>query len=108
MRSVVGLIRDIGRRRGKARERAVDKALAEMKDSGEIVSFYKTNYRADKLEGIDFVVFGIEGEEISLQVKSSLTGALKHQKKFPDIPVIIIEVEDEESIKEKIRNLMSM
>ena len=107
MRSAEGLFRKIGRQRGKERERAVDKALAEMKDSGEIVSFYKTNYWADKLGGIDFVVIRIEGEKIPLQIKSSLTGALKHRKKFPDVPAIIIGVEDMESIKEKIRKMLS-
>jgi len=108
MKNVLGLIRDIGRQRGEERERAVDKALGEMKDNGEIVSFYKTNYRADKFRGIDFVVIRVEGEKIPLQVKSSLVGVLKHQKKFPDIPVVIVDIEDLESIKEKIRNLMSI
>ncbi len=107
MRDMLDLIRDISHQRGKERERAVDKALGEMKDSGEIVSFYKTNYRADKFGGIDFVVIRVEGNKIQLQVKSSLVGALKHRKKFPDIPVIIVEIEDAENIKEKIRNLIS-
>lgn len=106
MRRVMSLIKAIGRQRGAERESTVDMALAEMKDRDEIVYFYKTDDRTDMSGGIDFVVIGIEGGKTPLQVKSSLTGALKHRKKFPDIPVIVIGVEDIESVKNKIRNLL--
>ncbi len=106
MGSIMSLIRDVGRQRGVEKELMVDMALTEMKRDGEIASFYKTDDRVDKFQGIDFVVFGLEGEKVPLQIKSSLTGAQKHWKKFPDVPVVIVGMEDAESIKEKIRNLM--
>ncbi len=106
MRNVTSLIKAIGYQRGAKRESAVDVALADMKRSGEIVSFHKAGKRADKFQGIDYFVIGIEGEKIPLQVKSSLTGALEHKKKFSNVPVVVIGVEDTESIKNKIRKLL--
>ena len=106
-RNVIDLIRKITRQRGAEGESAVSMALAEMKDSGEIASFYKTARRADKFQGIDFCIFKINGERVPLQVKSSRTGALNHREEFSDIPVIIVKIEDDTgSVKNKIRELL--
>lgn len=111
MRSnVISLIKKIGFQRGEGAERAVSMALAEMASDGEIVSFYKTSRRKDKEDkvlGIDFFVIKLSGEKTSLQVKSSLAGKRTHQKKFPDVPVVVVEAEDDsENIKNKIRGVL--
>jgi hypothetical protein len=102
------IFREISKERGHRAEKKTEDVLSQMLENGEIVSFYKTNKRDDKLKGIDFFVILQEGGKIPIQIKSSSRGAKTHLKEFPDIPVIVIEPhEDLESIKNKIRNLIS-
>jgi len=99
---------EISKERGRYAEEKTEDALSQMLENGEIVSFYKTNKKDDKFRGIDFFVISQEGEKIPIQIKSSSRGAKTHLKEFPNIPVIVIELhEDLESIKNKIRNLIS-
>lgn len=106
-RNVIGLIQKIGRRRGWMAEEAVNTVLAEMKKGGEIASFYKTDRRADKFEGIDFFIIGLDGEKVPLQVKSSQINANNHRKKFPNVPVIVVKLEDDTKVvKDKIRGAL--
>ena len=105
-RNVMDLIKKISHQRGGKNESAVKTALDEMKDNGEIVNFYKTGRRADKFQGIDFFIIKISGDKVPLQVKSSFAGALEHQKKFPNIPVVVVNVENAETIKNEIRGVL--
>jgi hypothetical protein len=79
-RRVIGMINRLGRERGTSGESATGRALSDLKASGEIISFHKTNRHSDKFEGIDFFIINLDGDKISLQVKSSQTGKLEHQK----------------------------
>ena len=88
--------------RGFEAENKVSEALKEMEDSGEIVTFYKTDKRSDKYHGTDFMIITINGDKIPIQVKSSLRNIQTHLKKFPNVPAIVIEQSEyPESIKNK-------
>jgi hypothetical protein len=108
IRKIDRIFWEISKERGHYAEKKTEDALSQMLESGEIVSFYKTNKKDDKFRGIDFFVISQEGEKIPIQIKSSFSGAKTHLKEFPNIPVIVIELhEDLESIKNKIRNLIN-
>lgn len=108
MRKNLYLLKKIGTERGVRSEGMVEDVLKKMKDDGEIISFYKTGRRKDEIEKIDFVIIGLEREKISFQVKSSFSGAIRHWKKFPDIPVVIVNVRgDLKAVKEKITELIN-
>jgi len=87
------LVENTSNTRGKNAERLVARALMALKEEGRIVSFYMTPKwsRADK-QGVDAVVFLLDGKEVKLQVKSSLKGVIEHkkeQKNFRErIPVV--------------------
>ncbi|MFH0803553.1 MAG: hypothetical protein V1877_00310 [Candidatus Tagabacteria bacterium] len=105
--NVFSLIGKISRQRGFGAEAAVSMAFAEMKKGGEIASFYKTARRADKFQGIDFFVIRTNGDKVPFQVKSSFSGAMEHQKKFPGVPVIVVKSQDDtETVKSKIRGTL--
>jgi len=100
---------EISKERGRRAEKIAEDVLNQMMENGEIVSFYKTNKRLDKFQGIDFVIITINGEKIPIQIKSSEKGAETHLKNFPQVPVIVIQpYESYESIKNKIRNLINV
>jgi hypothetical protein len=58
-------------------------------------------------KGVDFYLITLNSEVFPLQVKSSWTGLRKHLRKFPNIPVMIVESGDcIENVKKKIKNLL--
>ena len=78
-----------------------------MSEEGEIVTYYKTDRRADKFGGVDFMLVKINGEKVPLQIKSSLAGMAKHLENFPDIPVIVVcRGDDTEIVKNKIKGVL--
>jgi hypothetical protein len=102
------ILSKISSERGFKAENKVNEVLEEMKNNGEIVTFYKTDKRSDKYHGIDFMIITINGDKIPIQVKSSLRNVQAHLKKFPNVPAIVIEQSEyPESIKNKIRSLIN-
>jgi len=100
------LLDRISKELGYENECRVRNILRKLKREGKIVKFYSTNRRDDKFKGIDFFIIGIEGNKIPLQVKSSFTGAKMHRKKFPDIPVVVVNAENLKEVEKEIKSLV--
>jgi hypothetical protein len=101
--------------RGKNTEKLFARALMALKEEGKIASFYMTPKwsRADK-QGIDAVIFLLDGSEVKLQIKSSWKGVVEHeekQKNFKEsIPVVYgnyLRGESFEEYKERIFKALS-
>jgi hypothetical protein len=96
--------------RGRSAEEKAKKALQNLKKKGQISGFFQASkYQRLDREGCDFIVFIKKNSPFHLQIKSSLTGANKHLKRHPDIPVLIIKPEEnEENIETELIKIMNL
>ncbi len=85
--------------RGITSEDIVEEALTQLKQSGKIANFVRSDDTRDWL-GIDFTVYlrdDHDFERVPLQVKSSLRNMERHLRKHPDIPCVVVNRNDEAS-----------
>ncbi|MBL7036783.1 hypothetical protein ISR94_02985 [Candidatus Microgenomates bacterium] len=93
-------------RKGEESEKKADMSLELLLEQGTIDAFWY-DPKKDRTEGIDRVIQTRAGDELGIQIKSSKTGAEYHKKKFPHIPVIIVEYTDNtERIANKIKSVL--
>ena len=78
---------NIQNKRGKRAEEMVRSILEELSQEKVISGFedYTKGYPS-----LDFKVFKLNGETLSLEIKSSSVGLKKNIKKHPDIPIIVV------------------
>lgn len=87
---IIKTINKLSLERGRHREGVVRDALELMTDRREIIGFWKAT-KKEEGRGIDFCVRAFSAERgteiVLLQIKSSKTGARKHQEKAREIGV---------------------
>jgi len=77
---------------GDSRENLVRDALEMLQTGAAILSFRMTSHGdEDDLRGIDAFVHGFDGARIPLQVKGSWTGVREHRERYPDIPFVLVD-----------------
>ncbi|MES2023476.1 MAG: hypothetical protein V4439_02220 [Patescibacteria group bacterium] len=96
-------------RAGFMAEEVVGNMLADMAGKKMIIK-YKKSFQLEDLAGVDFYfsVLDFLGfvVEIPLQVKSSVGGQARHEKKHADIPSLVVRPEtSEEELQEKIMKI---
>lgn len=92
---------------GRRVEERVGQIIENLKREGLILQGWiePPGSKRDR-NGIDGVIIFPNGGRVEFQIKRSKRGVEKHQRKYPDIPVIIArEDEGETSLKEKILSL---
>lgn len=83
--------RKVEMRRGMEHENLTAQALNQLMETGRIATFWPGNRREDTKEGTDFVIQDNQGNELPFQVKSSKARMEAFKKRFPYIPVVVVE-----------------